>query len=654
MMDDQDNSSQDDNFSSNFSAGKPPETGEKKQEEGSMSSTNDETFSIYILKTNLQSLKGAETYLKNRGWTVGTGTDLRSALAYIIQKQPSVVLLSADHPNKKVKMLPRLLSQAFPVKIIAFAEKQGSQSMRALQDMKQEYNLFPPVSGPAIERLIRKMKKDEEMKQKAYEESLKAGNTDPNSQSSDEVLRFSNDQSGAGKNHSTFEAAQKALSALVGGNDDEDVSGSFEQNEAKSAGGPGMYMSQGAPRQLGPAYMGGVGAFGDKPAGYIPTPQELQAQWNQLPEEDKAQENFDDWAGKMRELAAQGAFAQAKANGGNGYFPQNQSGTPSGGPQSQQQQGSSQGASSSFQNSESDWQGMDPASGPARPNKDQAPGASSANDIGWKHDTPRRWQKKEAPIMESGPIKKKGKRSQILEQYSKEDLSKESLIVKGTQQSLDETVLVRDDLDEDDVKEVEKTSNVACITVESARFSGYLVCAMGKNRKIDKAFIDMIQKRLFSFLKNNGEQINEKDTMSLKLQEVDFQDWALAQAEFLRKSVHERDEVAMAFFPNKNLNEHLEDSASEKMVKMTIDELKEDTPIEFDLYIFMPENNKYLLYTPQGMTFYGNQKGRLKDKGVTHMHLRRDSITGVKKYRAQNFLNEKIAGYQALKKSMAS
>lgn len=639
MTNNQDGGSQDESFSSSFSVGKPADIPEKKQEEGSMSS-NDETFSIYILKTNVQSLKSAETFLKNRGWTVGSGTDLRAALAYIIQKQPAVVLLSADHPNKKVRMLPKLLSQAFPVKIIAFAEKQGSQSMRALQEMKQEYNLFPPVSGPAIERLVRKIKKDEEQKQKDYEESVKAGQHDPNAQSPDEVLRFSNEQGGGGKNHSTFEAAQKALSALVGGNEDDESSlGDFEHSEGKSSG-PGMYMSRGAPRQLGPAYMGGVSAFGDKPAGYVPTPQDLQAQWNQLPESAKTGESFDDWANKMKELASQGAFAQAKANGGNAYYPP-------------QQDSGSTGGSSSFHNSESDWQGMDPNSDPARPTRDQGP-SSSSDEANWKHDTPRRWQKKEAPIMESGPVKKKGRRSQIIDQYSKQDLSKESLIVKGTQQSLDETVLLREDPDEDDVREVEKTSNVACITVESPRFSGYLVCAMGKNRKIDKTFIDMVQKRLFSFLKTNGEEINEKDTMSLKLQEVDFQDWALQQAEFLRKSVHESDEVAMAFFPNKNVNINLEDSASEKMVKMTIDELKEDTPLEFDLYVFMPENNKYLLYTPQGMTFYGNQKGRLKEKGVTHMHLRRDSITGVKKYRAQNFLNEKIAGYQALKKSMAS
>ena len=50
------------------------------------------------------------------------------------------------------------------------------------------------------------------------------------------------------------------------------------------------------------------------------------------------------------------------------------------------------------------------------------------------------------------------------------------------------------------------------------------------------------------------------------------------------------------------------------------------------------------------MTFYTDQKGRLKDKGVVHMHLKKDSAPQVKKYRAQNFLNEKILEFQKKKK----
>ena len=87
------------------------------------------------------------------------------------------------------------------------------------------------------------------------------------------------------------------------------------------------------------------------------------------------------------------------------------------------------------------------------------------------------------------------------------------------------------------------------------------------------------------------------------------------------------------------------------MVKLSIDDLKEDAVVEFDLYIYMPGNNKYLLYTPQGMRFYGNQKNRLREKGVSHIHLRKESASSVIKYKAQNFLNEKIESYKATKRS---
>jgi hypothetical protein len=229
-------------------------------------------------------------------------------------------------------------------------------------------------------------------------------------------------------------------------------------------------------------------------------------------------------------------------------------------------------------------------------------------------------------------------------------LERESIVVKGSVDALDKTVITRDDLAEEQITKIENSTNVACITVDSPRFSGYLVAALGKNRKVDKAFIDSIKTKLFAYLKANGEVVNNEDSMGIKIQEVEFESWAIEQAEFLRKSVHDGDEVAMAFFPHQDLSTKLEDSASQKMVKMSVDELKEDIAVEFDLYMYMPANNKYLLYTPQGMPFYGKQKENLQGKGVTHMHLRRESVGEVKKYRAQNYLNDKIEAFKAAKK----
>lgn len=149
---------------------------------------------------------------------------------------------------------------------------------------------------------------------------------------------------------------------------------------------------------------------------------------------------------------------------------------------------------------------------------------------------------------------------------------------------------------------------------------------------------------MFGFLRSNGEPVKEEESLQLKIEQVPFEEWAIHQAEFLKKSIHNGNEIAMAFFPNKLEKATLEDSASERMMKMNLDDLKSDVAVEFDLYVYMPENNKYLLYTPQGMVFYGKQKDRLKDKGIGHMHLRKESVTNVKKYKAQIFFKRKNCG----------
>lgn len=172
-----------------------------------------------------------------------------------------------------------------------------------------------------------------------------------------------------------------------------------------------------------------------------------------------------------------------------------------------------------------------------------------------------------------------------------------------------------------------------------------MICALAEDQRVDQTLIDLINKRLLSFLKENGESVKDQDPMEIKIQSVDFIDWSIEQAQFLKKSVHNGREIAMAFFPHKEMKTSFEVS-EDKMIKLQLDELKADVPVEFDLYIYMPENNKYILYTPEGGNLYGSQKKRLESKGVRHMHVKDTAVQGLKKYQAQNYLNEQIDIYK--------
>ncbi|MFN7728700.1 MAG: hypothetical protein ACK5P7_06060 [Bdellovibrio sp.] len=510
-------------------------------------------FSIFILKIKPDSLKQAQAFLTNRGWTVGSGTKLPEALTYIIQKKPEFIFIAADHPNKKVKIFPKLLAQAFSVKIIMFAESQGGHAISSLKEMGAEYSLFPPVSGPSIERIVLKMKLDEEKVAEEKKQRIARGDTG----SVQGGLVHIKGEGGSEEADNSFEQARAALNQLISSDqDDQQEGGTFDDKG-----------------QSGDMKSSGLGQPGeqDRPAG---------------------------------RPAKQG-------EGGHPRPPVPQGAPDDGG---------------------SEWSRSEKGTGMSVPlSTDASQADASQADNG----------QEQVPITGSEHVPKKPK---LAPRYKRGEGNKnadlESIMLKGTQAALEESVKVRDDID--DYTEVEKSSHCACIIVESEKFSGYLVAALGKNRKVDQTLIEQIKKRLFSFLKSHGEIVKEEDSMNVKIEEVAFEDWALEQAEFLRKSIHDGDEIAMAFFPTKDTATKLEESASEKMLKMEISELKEDTAVEFDLYIYLPENNKYLLYTPQGKTLYGTQRNRLTDKGVTHMHLRKESANDVKKYRAQNYLNEKI------------
>lgn len=637
-------------------------------------------------------------------------------------------MVTADHPNKKVKALPKMLVQAFPVKIIGFSEKGNSQSTKNLHDMNLEYNLYPPVSGPAIERIVLKIKKDNETKEQQAKERA-ATKQGGDAENPDQVITFKGDTTSGDALKASFDQARAALSQLVNSDgQEEDPNGSgatgTSSTNSSNASSPGNFENYGSvqnpgnsPAEGGAAYnpltAGGQQSGQSSGPGYVP--RQSSDPNNRLPDY-----NGNDPRGNMDSGPIGGGYAAEDARRKNGQNQRNRfdkDGHPldPSDPNYQEEDVDSSLQDSTEGNDSPSFNANDlgPIGGgyasakrkkkkgiplgkdgkPLHPSEtnsaDEDESANEANEQESENagfmEGKSNWGKPGSKTHNRGGIDSddnpdnsdpakasensssaKSDAARSGTSYGKNKVkmpytfeterektnpqSRQSIILKGSQIALQETANLKGI---ESAKQVARSSDIACITVESPRFSGYLVCAFGQNRKVDKQLIDLLKFRLLKFLKDNGEEIKDQETMLLKITEIDFTSWTLSQAEFLKKSVHEGDEIAIAFFPTDIRNLELSDSISEKMVQIRLDDLKEDAKVEFDLYIFMPENNKYLLYTPQGRHFYDRQKTRLKDKGISHMHLRKESAHEVKKYQAQNFLNEKIAAFTKPKQQSA-
>jgi hypothetical protein len=432
-------------------------------------------FHIFILKSRANTLTAAENFLKNRQWQVASSTSLKQALMVVIRNKPDYLLLSVEHPNKKAAMLPKLLLQAFGLKVIPYSDSNAGS--KTLQLMQIEHSLYAPVSGPSIERLILRAHKEDA--EKAIENAEQRSLSSKDSQSTAPgVMVFSSDKDSS--------SAKDALMQFMRGDD----------------GGEGDLITQ-----------EGIG-MGQ-------------------------------------------AFSETQDGS---YY--------------------------------------------------------------------RRRKQKEAKYF-SDPVV---------------PTERKSILAQGASDAVDSSVLVKGGEPEE---VLEQTSNVACVTIQSSRFSGYLLCALGKNKKIESDLIKTIQKKLFTFLRQSGEQVKDHENLDIEIKAVDFVDWSMEQAQFLKKSQHQGNELAMAFFPREKMGKEWNPPIENGMAILDIEDIPTDVSLDFNLYIHLPENNKFLLYTPEKSQLFKRQKDRLVGKGVAKVYVKEEAIQSLQKFQTQQYLNEMIQSYQA-------
>lgn len=135
-----------------------------------MNVNSDIPLSLCIIKNHLNSLKEVENYLRGRKWNVSSFTNLKDAVNFIFQRPPQFILLSLDHSNSLVRELPDQLQNSYKIQVIGYSDNPAYSSSRALLETGVNYYIQPPVTGPALERIILQAQKDEI---KRIEEELK-------------------------------------------------------------------------------------------------------------------------------------------------------------------------------------------------------------------------------------------------------------------------------------------------------------------------------------------------------------------------------------------------------------------------------------------------------------------------------------------------
>lgn len=440
---------------------------------------------ILILKSNALTLQSAEQFLKSRGWAVMSTVSLTESVQFLFENKIDYFIICGNHPQKKVKQFPKLFKQFTELQFITYTDMANTPNIAILQEMGVPYQVLPPVSGPAIERVIFRIEKDSKQNKEVNKTNLL------------------NDQKNATERKKVQENIKKFIESAE---DDSSI--------------PNLDLAAGTNSPVDGGSM--------------------------------SVETFAEYENRVK-------FQKQK----------------------------------SYSSKEKDYPYLSEVTPSEKPIVQQKP--------------PPEFERKIENILDTS--------------------------VKPTETSLP-------------VEKIERAQNCICFKIESTNFRGFLVAAMGKNRKLDEELLMAVQTKLTEVLQQEGAIIDDSKPMDIKIRPVNFEEWAIDKAEFLKKSIHDGNEVAMAFFPINKTSPQFGESVAQDMLSIDIDDLANDVPVSFDVYIHLPANNKYILYTPKNGLFLSSQKERLKAKGIDKMHAKKDTVEEIKKYHAENSLNNSIIDFE--------
>lgn len=140
--------------------------------------SNSDSKKLLFIKGPTDQLKSVEAFLAKRNFSVFSETDVKETINKVVEIQPDFIFLAWDHPDITIMGLPKLITQASNAIIVPFTTSTKRESTRKMNVCQINPKLYPPVSGPAIERLIlkAKLKEAEEMARMAESEAKSKSN----------------------------------------------------------------------------------------------------------------------------------------------------------------------------------------------------------------------------------------------------------------------------------------------------------------------------------------------------------------------------------------------------------------------------------------------------------------------------------------------
>lgn len=107
------------------------------------------------------SLKSVVTFLKKRGFDVHIESEIKESIVRVFEIKPDFIFLAWDHTDAKAQSLPKAFAQSTASIIVPYINKSTKDAIFKIDRCPYSPKIYPPISGPSVERVMLKTKKDD-------------------------------------------------------------------------------------------------------------------------------------------------------------------------------------------------------------------------------------------------------------------------------------------------------------------------------------------------------------------------------------------------------------------------------------------------------------------------------------------------------------
>jgi AmiR/NasT family two-component response regulator len=115
---------------------------------------------LLFITDDQANLKVVTSFLKKRNFTVHIESDVKDAVASVFDLKPDFIFIDWNHSDRKIQMLPKILSSTGAI-VVPFVNRNTKEAVFKFDQCPYSPKLYPPLSGPSVERVIMKSTKED-------------------------------------------------------------------------------------------------------------------------------------------------------------------------------------------------------------------------------------------------------------------------------------------------------------------------------------------------------------------------------------------------------------------------------------------------------------------------------------------------------------